>query len=315
MRRRLKAKLAATLFALSFVLCVSGSAPQGARRTGSVRSVTIPVTVRLSGERERGEELRTLALVVHEDGEPQEILSTRSAADRSPLYLAVLVQDDLVSSVSNDIGSLASFVRALPEGSHVLVGYLRVGSLQVRQKFTPDLEAAARALRIPAGTPNAGPYNPFTQVRDAVKRFQSQPLGRRAVLVVSDGLDISRGADSSTPALSTDLQRAIGEAQKRSVAVYAIYAPTVSTANNLSLASNAQASLARLSDETGGRAFFQGTGAPVSFEPFLRQIRDRLNRQIALTYLSTHQSGGFHRIKIESSLPEAELNYPAGYPR
>ena len=60
----------------------------GARRTESqrgVRSVTIPVTLRLREERPASEELRTLNLVVTEDGERQEILSTRSAADRAPL--------------------------------------------------------------------------------------------------------------------------------------------------------------------------------------------------------------------------------------
>jgi VWFA-related protein len=142
------------------------------------------------------------------------------------------------------------------------------------------------------------------------------PLGtRRAVLVVSDGVDLSRGFDNSSPSQSADLDRAISEAQRRSVAIYAIYAPTAGSGGNTSLVNNGQGSLARLAQETGGKSFFQGSGAPVSFDPFLRQLSDRLSRQFALTYLSTHADKGFHRIKIEATDADAEINHPSGYTR
>ncbi|MDQ1522476.1 MAG: hypothetical protein QOE47_400, partial [Pyrinomonadaceae bacterium] len=265
----------------------------GARRTDAprgVRPVTIPVTLRLREERPSSEEVRTLNLVVTEDGERQEILSTRSAADRAPLALTLLIQDDVVSSIGLEISGLANFIRRLPQGSLVQVGYLRAGSLQMRQKFTIDLERAAKSLRVPVGSASAAPYNPYVQIYDALKRYGGVPLGtRRAVLVISDGLDLSRGFDSSSPGQSTDLERTVSEAQRRSVAIYGIYAPTVGAGGNTTLVSNAQGSLARLAQETGGKAFFQGTGAPVSFDPFLRQLSDRLSRQFALTYLSTHE--------------------------
>ncbi len=291
----------------------------GARRADTsrgVRSVTIPVTLRLREERPSGEELRTLNFIVTEDGERQEILSTRSAADRAPLALTLLIQDDLVSSIGLEISGLANFIRRLPQGTLVQIGYLRAGSIQLRQKFTTDLERAARALRIPVGSASAAPYNPYVQIYDSLKRYGGVPLGtRRAVLVISDGLDLSRGFDNSSPSQSTDLDRAISEAQRRSVAIYGIYAPTVGSGGNRVLVGNAQGSLTRLAEETGGKAFFQGTGAPVSFEPFLRQLSDRLSRQFALTYLSTHADKGFHRIKIEAPDADAEINHPSGYTR
>ncbi|HZH89767.1 MAG TPA: hypothetical protein VEX70_04000 [Pyrinomonadaceae bacterium] len=282
----------------------------------NVRPVTIPVTLRLREERASSEELRTVNFVVMEDGERQEILSTRSAADRAPLALTLLIQDDLVSSVGLEINGLANFIRRLPQGSFVQVGYMRAGSLQLRQKFTTDLERAAKTLRVPIGSASAAPYNPYVQIYDSLKRYGGVPLGtRRAVLVVSDGLDLSRGFNNSSPSQSTDLERAINEAQRRSVAIYGIYSPTVSSGGNTSLVSNAQGSLARLAEETGGRAFFQGSGAPVSFDPFLRQLSDRLSRQFALTYLSTHADKGFHRIKIEAPEADVEISYPSGYTR
>jgi hypothetical protein len=233
----------------------------------------------------------------------------------SPISLAILIQDDLVPSVGTEIKTLADFVRGLPKGSRVMIGYLRTGSLQVKQKFTNDLEKAAKALRPPTGFASAGPYNPYVEVIEALKRFEGQPLGRRAILLVSDGLDISRGVDSSSPTQSIDLQRAVNESQRRGVAIYGIYAPTQVAAANPILITNAQSSLLRLSNETGGIAFFQGTGAPVSFEPFIRELDASLEKQAALTFLSTHLNKGFHRIEIKSSTPGVRVAYPSGYVR
>lgn len=286
-------------------------APQQAGGGDAVRGVTIPITIR----GRRGSEVPP-NLIVLENDEVQQILSIRSTS-RAPLSIAVLIQDDVVSSIGNEIKALASFIRRLPEGSRVMVGYLRSGSLQIRQRFTTNLPAAAGALRIPVGSPSMAPYNPYVQIREALARFESLPTGRRAVLVVSDGLDVSRGVDSSSPTQSLDLQRAINEAQRRGVAIYSFYAPTVggTASGNQLLVSNAQGSLNRLSDDTGGRAFFQGTGAPVSFDPFLRDLAGSLNKQYALTYLSTHPDKGYRRIKLLFDQTDTEIDYPSGYIR
>ena len=278
-----------------------------------VRTVTIPVTLRLP-EREPQTELRYLdALEVLEDSERQEILSTRGAG-RSPMTLAVLIQDDLVSSMSSEIRGIAGFIRRMPPGTRVMIAYLRSGSIQVKQKFTPDLERAAKSLRIPISSPAVAPFSPFASTREALKRFESQPVGRRAVLLLSDGIDISRGFESSTPSQGFDLQRSINEAQRLGVAVYSIYAPTVG-ATNQTLVGNGQGSLNRLSTETGGRAFFSGTSAPVSLDRYLNDIDTLLSRQFALTYLSTHTDKGFHKIRVVADLQGGEIYYPSGYTR
>jgi VWFA-related protein len=280
---------------------------------GPGKPVTIPLTIRVKEETEF--ELQNIDLTISEDGEPQTIISLRSIGTNSPITLAVLIQEDLVPSVSNEIKALAEFIKKLPKGSRVMVGYLRTGSLQVKQKFTNDLERAANGLRPPIGFASASPYNPYVEVIEALKKFESQPLGRRAILLVSDGLDISRGVDSSSPTQSLDLQRAINESQRHGVAIYGFYAPSLVAASHPALVSNAQSSLLRLSNETGGIAFFQGLGAPVSFEPFIRDLDISLQKQAALTYLSTHLDKGFHRIDVKSSTPGVRVAFPSGYKR
>ena len=287
--------------------------PNGSRTPG--RPIVIPLTIKVNSRQLDPEtELQNVDLTVNEDGEPQQILSIRSVTN-SPITLAVLIQDDLVPSVANEIKPLAEFIRSLPKGSRVMIGYLRTGSLQVKQKFTSDLEKSATSLRPPSGFASVGPYNPYVEVVEALRKFDAQPLGRRAILLVSDGLDISRGVDSSGPTQSIDLQRAVNEAQRRGVAIYGFYSPTFASAANRSLAGNAQSSLLRLSNETGGLAFFQGTGAPVSFEPFIRELDVSLQKQAALTFLSTHLKKGFHKIEVKSATPGVRIAAPSGYVR
>ncbi|MGI8468157.1 MAG: hypothetical protein ACR2N3_06875, partial [Pyrinomonadaceae bacterium] len=79
------------------------------------------------------------------------------------------------------------------------------------------------------------------------------------------------------------------------------------------LALNGQSSLQKLADETGGRAFFQGTGAPVSFDPFFKDFTLSLKRQFVLTYLSTHPEKGYHKVQINSTNPDIKIEYPNGY--
>jgi VWFA-related protein len=280
----------------------------------SARPVTIPLTIRVKGTSSELE-LQSVDLTVSEDGDPQTILSIRAMGSNSPLNLILLIQDDVVSSIGLEIKPLAEFIRRLPRGSRVSVGYLKTGTLQVRQKFTSDLDKAAKSLRAPLGVASAAPYNPYVEVIEALRRFDAQPAGRRAVLLVSDGLDISRGVSSSSAGQSLDLERAISEAQRRSVAIYSFFAPTATSITSGSLMADAQSSLQRLSDETGGQAFFQGLGVPTSFDPFIRDLTSTLDRQIALTYLSTHAGKGYHRVKISSSRPDVNVNYPAGYSR
>jgi hypothetical protein len=204
-----------------------------------------------------------------------------NARVREPLNLAVLVQDDLVSHVGNELGVTADFIRALPAGSRVMVGYLTAGSLQVRQQFTTDLEQAAKALRIPLASESAAPYNPYVEVLQALRKFDAQDANRNAVLLVSDGLDVSRGFDASSTLNSIDLHRAVNEAKRRNVTIYAFYAPSVGlTSYNRTAISFGQGALNRIADETGGRAFFQGTNF-VTFDAYFDSLRRALNERTA----------------------------------
>lgn len=207
--------------------------------------------------------------------------SERSERVLSPINLAILIQDDLISQVDNELKVTREFIRSLPAGSRVMVGYITTGSLQVRQPFTSDLNKAASSLRILRSSTSASAFNPYIEVIEALESFDNLP-GRKALLMISDGLDTSRGFDVTAAGNSLDLRRAIRKANEHEVAIYTFYAPSAGlTSRSRLAASYGQSSLNRLADETGGKAFFQGSTGFVSFNSYFRRLRETLNDQYA----------------------------------
>ena len=201
---------------------------------------------------------------------------------QAPLNIAVLIQDDLTSRVGNELGVTREFIRSLPPGSRVMVGYITAGSLQVRQSFTTDLSRAANSLRIPIANTSASAYNPYVEVIEALKKFDSNWQGHNAVLLISDGLDTSHGFDATAAGNTIDIERTIREANRRNTAIFSFYAPSVGlTSHNYLAANYGQSSLVRVSHDTGGRAFFQGTTGFVTFDSYFSRLRAELNRQYA----------------------------------
>jgi VWFA-related protein len=313
MSRNIFFSLFASLLIAGTTLAQGGDPPRIGQR---VRTVSIPISIFTKEELRQGqaeEFVQAERLIVKEDKEEQTILSIRSVVD-APLALAILVQDDLSSSFNLQLRDLKKFIRSLPRGSRVMVAYLRGGNMQVRQRFTEDLDRAADSLRIVSSSAAVAPRSPYDSVVDALDRFDALPAGRRAILLLSDGLDASQGVSNSNPGQSLDLERAISRAQRRSVSVFSFYNPASATERgNQQLILNGQGSLAKLADETGGRAFFQGSVAPISFEPFFRDLTLMLNRQFLLSYLSTHMKRGYYRVEVLSTNPEVKIEHPKGY--
>ena len=212
-------------------------------------------------------------------------VSTGSRVDSSkrpgvlePVNLAILIQDDLVSHVSNELNVTRRFIGSLPKGSQVMVGYITSGSLQVRQPFTDDLAKASGSLRVLVSSSSASSFNPYVEVLEALRKFGPHNKNRNVLLLISDGLDDSRGIDQASVLHSIDLSRAIAEAKRRDVPVYSFYAPSVGLTSRSGLfAGLGQSSLARISRETGGKAFFQGIRGFVTFNSYFDGLTRALN--------------------------------------
>jgi len=312
--RRYNRAFAAAFASTLFVLVAAAATPrqdQRANREG--RDVRILVTVHPHDEKSRlrADSLKPEDFSVREDGRLQRIISVDRGA-QSPIILAVLIQDDLVSRVGLELRGIKGFIQGLPNGSRVMTAYMSVGSLRVTQDFTADRALAARSLRIPVASSSGSPFSPYEQAMAAFRRFDSQPPGRRMVLMISDGLDLSHGLRSASPMMSMYLDQAIEDAQRRGIAVFGFYAPSVGLTSRSHLAINfGQGCLNRIADETGGDAFFTGTDF-VSFDRYFKEMTDLLGRQWLITYRSSNPEIGHHKIEVTTDF-ELDLLYRTGY--
>jgi len=304
------------LFLVGLVTVLPQAYSQNPEPKQKVRTVTIPISIftkKELKENQAEEFVQADRLIVKEDKEEQQILSIRSVST-SPLSIALVVQDDLTSNFNLQIKDIQDFIRGLPQGTRVMVAYARSGSPQIRQRFTDDLAKAASSLRIVTSSPGSAPRSPFDAIDDILGRFDGVPTGRRAILLFSDGLDTTQGTSLSSLTQTQDLDRATLKAQRKGVAIYSFYSPTALTDNdNPTLVLGAQGALEKLSEGTGGRAFFQGTIAPISYMPFFKELVIGLKRQFSLTYLSTHMNKGYHKVEVTSTNPEVKIEHPKGY--
>ena len=299
------------------LICLLAAGAAGQRKqsdqSSSDRGVTILVTAHPHNDRMRDAAMKLRAddFVVREDKRPQQIISVKRASE-APTILAVLIQDDLVSRVNNELNTIKEFIRRMPDGSRVMTGYVTSGTLQVSQDFTTDRERAASSLRVVRSNESGSPYNPYVEVVEALRRFDTQPAGRRLILLISDGLDTSHGFRGASPMHSPDLDRAIAEAERRGVSVFSMYAPTVGLARVRGMEVNfGQGSLIRLADETGGEAFMSGTDF-VTFDPYFKELNDVLGLQWLVTYRSTGIGRSFRSVEITTE-QNVHLHYADGY--
>ena len=279
----------------------------------SADRVTLLVTAVPSGDRERGivEKLEPSDFAVLENKKEQKILSVKKVTD-SPMNVAVLIQDDLVSRVNLELPEIKQFITTLPQGSNVMVGYITGSNLQVREAFTTDLQKAADSLRILFSSRSASGVSPYYAVRDAAKLFEPFRGGKNMMLLISDGLDVTSGLRFGSPYSSSSLDMAIDRAQSNGVAVFAFYAPSVGYTSISRLAVNyGQGSLLRLANETGGSAFFAGMDF-VTFDPYFKEIGEMNQHQWLITYQSSTTGKDFRKIEVVTDF-DINLLHPRGY--
>ena len=233
---------------------------------------------------------------------------TPAQGDRAGLDLFILIDDAANSSLGSQLEELRSFVREQPPMTSVGIGYMRNATVDITQNFTNDYEAAAKAIRLPLGS--VGAYgNPYLSVIDLMKRWPANG-NRHEVVMITDGIDRARRSLSGRMlAIDPDVNTASALAQKTGTIIYSIYTPgTSSFHRNFFTATNGQIGLSKLAQDTGGQAFYLGFQAPVSFGPYLGQIRQSLNNQYLLRFSATPgEKAGPHPVSLSTEVAGVEF--------
>jgi len=289
---------------------VAGTAAISAPKTHTTGAPTqMVVTVRPPRGDNRPEALAVGDLTVLRNNIPASVVHLeRLSGSLADMQLFVLLDDSSrSSSLSLQFPELKAFLEDLPGTTQVAVGYMRNGSFGLVQAFTADHHEAVHALRLPASIPGEN-GSPYFVLSDLAKHWPSkQPTNRRAVLMLTDGVDPYYGAANLDDPY---VDEAIHDVLKEGVMVYSIYLRGAGPYGRTDWVTNfAQSRLMKVSEETGGYAYSMGFTDPVTIAPFLKDFQDRLDNQYRVT-LEALTAKGVQPVKLRSDFPGLKMEGP-----
>jgi len=228
--------------------------------------------------------------------------------------VAILVDDGLRGNFANQLKDVAAFINALPPGMQVLVGYMRNGLVDVTTEnkgFSTDHAAVANSLRITLSAPGIS-ASPYFCLSEFVKHWPSNQPGPRFVLMLTNGVDPYNGSTSIMNQDSPYVQTAQEDAQRNGVAVYSIYYGDAGLRVGRGSFSG-QSYLAQVAEATGAESFWQGTGNPVSLEPFLKAFDKDISESYTVSFMTDPgKKNDLARLKLKTSQPGVKLRVPEG---
>ncbi|MFY9949625.1 MAG: hypothetical protein WAK27_13090 [Candidatus Sulfotelmatobacter sp.] len=307
MRKNLMQRLSMFLFIVLSLLPVQAQDVSSA----TTSPVQMTVTVRVLGKNKRMPEVHREDIIVRQGKDRLKVTGwTPVGGDRDSLDLFILIDDAARMSVSSQFADLREFIDSLPKTTSVGVGYMRNGTVQVAQDLTTDHRQAAKALRIPLGSP--GVYgSPYLSVIDLMKRWPENSR-RREIVMVTDGIDRLHGYPHrrGLAPISPDVSAASTVAQRTGTIIHSIYTRGVGwRGSNFWQVTNGQNAMAKLADETGGESFFLGVAQPVSFRPYLDRLQTGLDNRYRLEFNALPgKKPGLQYVKLTTEVAGIELN-------
>lgn len=298
----------------------------GSTITLDTTEVLLPVTVR-DAAGQFAADLKAEDFTIFEDGIQQPISSF--TLKRMPVHVVLLI--DTSSSVTRELEDFKAaalrFISQLdPEDQISLIRFDDV--VELVQDWTSNRQTLKRAMnRLQTGL--------FTRFNDALYLAAKEQLGkvkgRKAVIVLTDGIDSGRG--SVTP------DRAFRSLVEEEVPVYAVsktriqgradrdrlefYLNSSSSAVNqrqidglklsLEQLNESENYLKRIAEETGGRIFL-----PESFDDLsdaYQQVADELRSQYLIFYTPTNPNhdGGYRAVRVRVKKPGFRAATRFGY--
>jgi len=254
--------------------------------------------------------------IVSDNGKPQDIVSFSS--ERVPVSLAMLL--DVSGSMTDEQLATAKvaihhFVFDLLDTDDELLLMEFAGNGRILQNWTRDREkfseALARANKLPleplANATSVPRQNYGTAVYDAVAvslRLAARGANRKkAVLVISDGIDTSSGRTVK------QVQEAIRASE------ILVYALGVDGGSGMGVFGGTggvdTGALRKLTDDTGGRT--EVVKGFRNLEKATSRLADEFNQQYVIGYAAPNRDGSWHTIKVQVRKKGAKVRTRSGY--
>lgn len=264
--------------------------------------------------------LKEQDVVIFEDGERQEVTAFYRQVDL-PLSLAILIDTSASQerTLPEEKAAAKSFIEAVIRPSKDEVAIVSfTGEATLEQGMTSNVARLRRAVdrvefvppsgylgggvvtggTVP-GTPPISGRNQITQgstaIWDAIWITSEEVLGpspdktRRAIILLSDGVN--------TYGLKK-LEEAVDAAQRSEAVIYSI-----GIGDNFYNGVN-EGALEKISERTGGRAFFPRN--EIQLRQAFKQIQEEMRSQYLIAYAPSNQKrdGSYRRIEIQLTDPE-----------
>lgn len=232
--------------------------------------------------------------------------------------VALLIDDGLRESIGRELENLRGFIRALPPGVEVMVGFMQHGSVVSDGAFTADHVKASNSIRLPNGVPGSS-ASPYMCLSDFVKHWPgitestspafatSVSAKARFVLMLTNGVDPYNGSTSIMNQDSPYVDAAIADTQRAGVVVYSIYFGDAGIRGR-SADNSGQNYLNQLAQATGGVNYWQGAGNPVSTAPFLDNFRQALKETYIASFTVPQRVKRTDLVSIKFSAPGISLH-------
>jgi VWFA-related protein len=258
------------------------AAAQDATFSTDVRVVNLFATVRNKDNR-LVKNLTRNDFQLQEDGHPQTIHYFSQETDL-PLTLGLLVDTSRSQRGVIEPERRASYtflekmLRPDKDTAFVMSFDIRVRKLADLTSDTSTIRAALDALKIPILASTLL----YDAVKDASERTMRQQKGRKAFIILSDGVDVHS---------RTSIGTAIEYAQRADTAIFSIlFADRRVLADNGRYAQRGRKALQRLSSETGGSYFEVSDNQPI--EKVYDRIQEELRSQYSLGYTPDRTDAG-----------------------
>lgn len=207
-----------------------------------------------------------------------------SKGPNSPLELVVLMDSSARSSLGTQLNEIAGFVEEMPNNTKIALGYMENGRAALSGPLSSDPKQVLNDLHLPIGSAGTN-GSPYFCLSDLAKNWPSHdPNARREVLLITDGVDeYNLRYDPDNPYV----QAAIEDSIRSGLVVYSFYWANRGRVDNSAYENNAgQSLLQQVTQATGGYSYWEGTGNPVSFDPFFRDLRRRFQNQYKIAFSS-----------------------------
>ena len=269
----------------------------------------ITVTVLPKHEGDQAPNVSAQEMTIKVNGKDSKIGNLVRKGDKDPVELAVLIDSSARTSLGRQLEDISQFVKSLPPNIRSTIGYMTNGRTVLSGPFSTDHAEVLKGLHLPLGSAGSN-GSPYFCLSDLAKSWPSQDReARREVLMITDGVDeFNRRFDPDDPYV----QAAVADSVRAHLVVYAIYWRNQGRADNTQYSNNSgQNLLVELTETTGGKSFWQGSGNPVSFQPYLEELTRRFQNQYELSLIVPIKGKPeIETVKLKFKAPGLEVNVP-----